>query len=161
MGVAFREKVVQQGAVAAIVEMCMQRRSNSIETKRVCAAAFSALSLDGESSKRLVSEGGRLSSCSSTGDWLCARIAHTLPVRLLAIRCRRVDRERQRRHRGASHSSGPERRGDELEMRALYNLLSHEDAAKIAGGESFRRSSTSVTRTTSSPRGRETLISGS
>jgi len=87
--VTCREKVVQQGAVAAIVEMCMKRsvdangNAEDIETDRVCAAALNMLSLDGESSDRLIAEGAvpALLQLIATHDPLvCQDCAHCLCV---------------------------------------------------------------------------------
>ena len=136
MDVACREKVVQQGAVAAIVEMCMQRSSNSVETDRVCAAALNTLSLDGDSSDKLVSEGAvpALLALIDGGDMivrqdcahcLCVLFQYEAGVSIM------IDN-------GAVEAlvklADPTVAATSANCAlALYNLLSHEVAAKIAG----------------------------
>jgi len=58
MDVSCREKIVLQGAIAAIVSMCYAKdgKHNSVESDRVCAAALKTLSLDGDNVEKLIQD---------------------------------------------------------------------------------------------------------
>jgi hypothetical protein len=137
MDVTCREKVVQQGAVAAIVEMCMKRsKLDDIETDRVCAAALNMLSLDGDSSDRLIQDGAvpALLKLIDTGDALvCQDCAHCLCV-LFQFEAGINEMIDFGAVTALVNLADPENDATSGNCAlALYNLLSHEEASRVAG----------------------------
>ncbi|GMI12582.1 hypothetical protein TrLO_g12999 [Triparma laevis f. longispina] len=139
MDVACREKVVAQGAVAAIVEMSLYNNPDdpkSVETDRVCAAALNVLSADGDSSERLIKEGAipaLLALISREDKHVKTDCAHCLCVLFQFENGidEMIDKGAVSALVKLADPKEPSTSGNCA--LALYNLLSHEVASKLSG----------------------------
>ena len=140
MDVACREKVIQQHAVEAIVKISLNNKSSSdpksIETDRVCASALNVLSLDGDSSEKLIKDGAvqALLSLIKMGD----KQVRTDCAHCLCMLFKFENGINKMIDEGAVHAlinladPGDMNTSGNCAL-ALYNLLSHEEASRVAG----------------------------
>ena len=139
MDVSCREKVVAQGAVAAIVEMSLYKNPDdpkSVETDRVCASALNVLSSDGDSSERLIREGAipaLLALISREDKQVKTECAHCLCILFQYENGinEMIDNGAVTALINLADPNEPSTSGNCA--LALYNLLSHENASRVSG----------------------------